>query len=303
MIIKYLYVVIHKYSLLDDVSVKNTTCRVIIKMLRTSINQNMRKFSTNKGIKCNRLEGKVAIVTASTHGIGYSIAKRLAQEGANVMISSRKESNVKKALNELLEEDLNVAGVTCHVGKAEDRKKLFDETLSKFGGLDILVSNAAVNPVVASVLNSPEDAWDKIFDINVKSTYLLMKESLPHLQKSKSPSVIIISSVAGYQPFDLLGAYSVSKTALLGLCKAAAENLSLYKIRVNCIAPGIIKTKFSEPLYSSESAYEAAMEKIPLKRLGMPDEIGSIAAFLASDDASYITGETIVASGGMLSRL
>ncbi|KAK2577506.1 hypothetical protein KPH14_003601 [Odynerus spinipes] len=254
-------------------------------------------------MNCKRLEGKIAIVTASTEGIGYSIAKRLAQEGAKVMISSRKDSNVKKAVNELLGENLSVAGVTCHVGKAEDRKKLFSETLSKFGGLDILVSNAAVNPVVGSVLDCPEEAWDKIFDINVKCTYLLMRESLPLLQKSKSPSITIISSIAGYQPFDILGAYSVSKTALLGLCKAAAENLSVYGIRVNGIAPGIIKTKFSETLYSSEATYEATIDKVPLRRLGMPDEIGSIAAFLASEDASYITGETIIAAGGMASRL
>lgn len=272
-------------------------------MLSTSINRNIRKFNTNREIKCKRLEGKTAVVTASTDGIGYAIAKRLAQEGAKVMISSRKESNVKRAVNELLGENLNVAGITCHVGQTEDRKKLFHETLLKFGGLDILVSNAAVNPVVGSVLDCPEEAWDKIFDINVKSTYLLMKESLPLLQNSTSPSIIIVSSIAGYQPFDILGAYSISKTALLGLCKAAAEDLSTYGIRVNCIAPGIIKTKFSEALYLSESAYETAIDKIPIRRLGMPNEIGSIAAFLASEDASYITGETIVAAGGMTSRL
>ncbi|KAL2740570.1 dehydrogenase/reductase SDR family member 4 [Vespula squamosa] len=272
-------------------------------MLRTVVSRNMRNFSNNGQVKCKRLEGKVAIVTASTEGIGYSIAKRLAQEGAKVMISSRKESNVKKAVNELLQEGLSVAGTVCHVGKAEQRKKLFNETKSIFGGLDILISNAAVNPQAGPVLESEEEVWDKIFDINVKCTYLLIKESLPFLKDSKSPSITIISSISGYQPFNLLGVYSVSKTALLGLCKAAAENLSTYGIRVNCIAPGIIETKFSEPLYKSESANAACIEKIPLGRIGKPDEISGIAAFLASDDASYITGETIVASGGMQSRL
>ncbi|KAL2733292.1 dehydrogenase/reductase SDR family member 4 [Vespula maculifrons] len=272
-------------------------------MLRTAISRNMRNFNNYAQVKCKRLEGKVAIVTASTEGIGYSIAKRLAQEGAKVMISSRKESNVKKAVNKLLEEGLFVAGTVCHVGKAEQRKKLFDETKSVFGGLDILISNAAVNPQVGAVLESEEEVWDKIFDINVKCTYLLMKESLPLLKDSKSPSITIISSISGYQPFKLLGVYSVSKTALLGLCKAAAENLSTYGIRVNCIAPGIIETKFSEPFHKSETVNAAIIEKIPLGRIGKPDEISGIAAFLASDDASYITGETIVASGGMQSRL
>ncbi|XP_035735897.1 dehydrogenase/reductase SDR family member 4-like [Vespa mandarinia] len=272
-------------------------------ILRVAVGRNMRYFGNNSQVKCKRLEKKVAIVTASTNGIGYSIAKRLAQEGAKVMICSRKESNVKKAVDELLQEGLSVAGTVCHVGKSEERKKLFDETISVFGGLDILVSNAAVNPQVGPVLESEEEVWDKIFDINVKCTYLLMKESLPLLKKSKLPSIIIISSITGYQPFNLFGVYSVSKTALLGLCKAAAENLSTYGIRVNCIAPGIIETKFSEPLHKSESIKAATIEKIPLGRIGKPDEIGGIAAFLASNDASYITGETIIASGGMQSRL
>ncbi|XP_050446848.1 dehydrogenase/reductase SDR family member 4-like [Cataglyphis hispanica] len=274
-------------------------------MLRTAINRSARNFGTNatSSVKCNRLEGKVAIVTASTEGIGFSIAKRLAQEGAKVMISSRKESNVKKAVEELQSEGLQVAGTVCHVGKTEDRKNLFEKTKTDFGGLDILISNAAVNPAVGPVLDSPEEIWDKIFDVNVKSTFLLMKESLPFLKCSKSPSIIIISSIAGYVPFNLLGIYSISKTALLGLTKATAEDLAFVGIRVNCIAPGIIKTKFSKSLYESKENYDATTSRISMKRLGLPDEVGSVAAFLVSSDASYITGETIVVSGGMQSRL
>ncbi|XP_072754271.1 dehydrogenase/reductase SDR family member 4-like [Anoplolepis gracilipes] len=272
-------------------------------MLRTTVNQGVRSFGTNVSVKCHRLEGKVAIVTASTDGIGFSIAKRLAQEGAKVMISSRKDSNVKKAVEQLQSEGLRVAGTVCHVGKAEDRKNLFESTKTNFGGLDILVSNAAVNPAVSLTLDSTEETWDKIFEINVKSTFLLMKESLPLLKGSKSPSIIIVSSIAGYQPFSLLGTYSISKTALLGLTKATAEELALDGIRVNCIAPGIIKTKFSEPLYKSEEVYNIAVSKISMRRLGTSDEVGSVAAFLASSDASYITGETIVVSGGMNARL
>lgn len=275
------------------------------KMLRTTINQSIRNFGTNASslVKCNRLEGKVAVVTASTEGIGFSIAKRLAQEGAKVMISSRKESNVKKAVEELQSEGLQVEGIVCHVAKAEDRKNLFEKTKANFGGLDILVSNAATNPVVGYVLDNTEEVWDKIFDTNVKSTFLLMKDSLPLLKCSKSSSIIIISSIAGYNPFSLLGIYSISKTALLGLTKVTAEELASDGIRVNCIAPGVIKTKFSKLLYDSEETHDTVISKINMRRLGMPDEIGSVAAFLASSDASYITGETIVVSGGMTSRL
>ncbi|EFN81254.1 dehydrogenase/reductase SDR family member 4 [Harpegnathos saltator] len=273
-------------------------------MLHT-IKQGVRKFSTNVTslINCNRLEGKVAIVTASTDGIGLSIARRLAQEGAKVMISSRKELNVKNTVEKLQSEGLEVAGTICHVGKTEDRKKLFEKTVADFGGLDILVSNAAVNPSVGTVLDTTEEVWDKIFDINVKSTYLLMKESLPLLKQSKSPSIIIISSIAGYQPFNLLGVYSISKTALLALCKATAEELAPDGIRVNCIAPGLIKTKFSRAMHEMEEAHEVAISQISMRRIGQPDEIGGTAAFLASDDASYVTGEVIVVSGGMKSRL
>lgn len=212
-----------------------------------------------------RLTGRIAIVTASTEGIGFAIAQRLAQEGAKVIISSRKEKNVAQALETLKNEGLNVIGLSCHVAKLEDRKKLFDEA-AKAGGLDILVSNAAVNPEVGGVLSCSESSWDKIFEVNVKSSYLLAKEALPLLQQSKAGRIIFISSIAGFQPMDLLGAYSVSKTALLGLTKAAALECAKDSITVNCIAPGIIKTKFSDALTSTESAKEEVLSRVPLNR-------------------------------------
>ncbi|XP_011871161.1 PREDICTED: dehydrogenase/reductase SDR family member 4 [Vollenhovia emeryi] len=280
-------------------------CLASFTMLRTTINQSVRGFgaSASSSVKCNRLEGKVAIVTASTEGIGFSVAKRLAQEGAKVMISSRKEANVRRAVEELKAEGLQVAGTVCHVGKAEDRKNLFEKTKSSFGGLDILVSNAAVNPAVGPVLSCDEQVWDKTFDINVRCTFLLLKESLPLLKCSKSPSIIIMASIAGYQPFELLGVYSICKTALLGLIKATTGDLAHDGIRINGIAPGIIKTKFSKSLYETEEAHEIAKMQSSMGRLGVPDEVAGAAAFLASDDASYVTGETIVVSGGMKSRL
>lgn len=212
-----------------------------------------------------RLTGRTAIVTASTDGIGFAIAQRLAQEGAKVIVSSRKEKNVNEAVKSLAGEGLDVKGIICHVGKSEDRKRLFDEA-SKWGGLDILISNAAVNPEVGGVLSCSESSWDKIFDINVKSAYLLAKEALPLLKESKVGRIIFISSIAGFQPLDLLGAYSVSKTALLGLTKAAAVELAPYNITVNCIAPGIIKTKFSKALTSQEHVQQDILSKIPLNR-------------------------------------
>lgn len=212
-----------------------------------------------------RLTGRTAIVTASTDGIGFAIAQRLAREGAKVIVSSRKEKNVNEAVKILVGEGLDVKGIICHVAKSEDRKRLFDEA-SKWGGLDILISNAAVNPEVGGVLSCSESSWDKIFDINVKSAYLLAKEALPLLKESKVGRIIFISSIAGFQPLELLGAYSVSKTALLGLTKAAAVELAAYNITVNCIAPGIIKTKFSNLLTSQEDVQQDILSKIPLNR-------------------------------------
>lgn len=213
-----------------------------------------------------RLAGRIAIVTASTEGIGFAIAQRLAREGAKVIISSRKEKNVSAALKTLTNEGLDVKGLTCHVSKAEDRQKLFAEA-AKWGGLDILVSNAAANPEAGGVLSCSESAWDKIFEVNVKSSYLLAKEAVPLLRSSKAGRIIFISSIAGLQPMDVLGAYSVSKTALLGLTKAAAVELASDNITVNCIAPGVIKTKFSVPLTAEKTAEEISLSKIPLQRL------------------------------------
>ncbi|XP_017016624.1 dehydrogenase/reductase SDR family member 4 [Drosophila kikkawai] len=250
-----------------------------------------------------RLAGKVAVVTASTDGIGFAIAKRLAEDGAAVVISSRKQKNVDNALAELRKLNLNVHGLKCHVSEPQDRKQLFEETISKFGKLNILISNAATNPAVGGVLECDEKVWDKIFDVNVKSSYLLAKEALPLLRQEKGSSIVFVSSIAGYDAFELLGAYSVSKTALIGLTKAAAKDLAPEGIRVNCLAPGVIKTKFSKALHEDESANEAALSKIPMGRLGTSEEMAGVVSFLVSEDAGYITGEAIVAGGGMTARL
>ncbi|KAI5734782.1 hypothetical protein M8J77_010402 [Diaphorina citri] len=245
-----------------------------------------------------------AVNASRLTGIGFAIAKRLSAEGASVVISSRKESNVNKAVETLQKEGhQKISGVVCHVAKKEDRQKLFEHAEKKFGGIDILVSNAAVNPATGPVVECPENVWDKIFEVNVKSTFLLTQEVLPYIRKRNGGSIVYVSSIGGLAPFKLLGAYSVSKTALLGLTKAVAQDLASENIRVNCLAPGITKTKFAAALYETEEAHEIAVSNVPMGRLAVPDEMGGIVAFLCSDDASYITGEVIVAAGGMQSRL
>ncbi|XP_060553516.1 dehydrogenase/reductase SDR family member 4-like [Ruditapes philippinarum] len=250
-----------------------------------------------------KLSGKVAVVTASTEGIGLAIARRLGQDGAKVMVSSRKQDNVDKTVSQLKSENLDVAGLVCHVGKAEDRTKLIEQTLSQFGGIDILVSNAAANPTFGPMLDTPESAWDKIFDTNVKAAFFLCKEIVPHMEKRGGGSVVFVSSFAGYTPMEFLGPYSVSKTALIGLTKALVPQLSSMNIRVNCVAPGVIQTKFSEQLWKNPAIKDMILQMIPMHRVGEPPEVAGLVSFLSSDDASYITGETTLVTGGIPGRL
>lgn len=255
------------------------------------------------GSSGQKLAGKVAIVTASTEGIGFAIAKRLCEDGAKVMISSRKQKNVDAALQQLRSQNLQVSGLVCHVGKKEDRDKLLAETVQQFGGVDILVSNAAANPYYGPLLNTPEEAWDKIFDTNVKATFFLCKEVAPYLEKRGKGVIVIVSSIGGMVPFPMIGAYSVSKTALLGLTKALAPELAGMNIRVNGLAPGIIKTKFSKALWEDETMASLSAQQIPLGRLGTSEDCAGVVSFMVSDDAAYMTGENVVVSGGMTSRL
>ncbi|KAM5235919.1 dehydrogenase/reductase SDR family member 4 isoform 2-T2 [Ctenodactylus gundi] len=217
----------------------------------------------------NPLANKVALVTASTEGIGFAISRRLAQDGAHVVVSSRKQQNVDRAVAKLQGEGLSVTGTVCHVGKAEDRKQL-----------------------VATIL-----------DINVKATALMTKEVVPEMEKRGGGSVVIVSSIAGFSPFPSLGPYNVSKTALLGLTKNLALELAPKNIRVNCLAPGLIKTNFSSVLWMDKAREDSIKESMRIRRIGKPEECAGIVSFMCSEDASYITGETVVVGGGAPSRL
>ncbi|OVA01113.1 Short-chain dehydrogenase/reductase SDR [Macleaya cordata] len=247
-----------------------------------------------------RFQGKVAIVTASTQGIGFSIAERLGLEGASVVISSRKQKNVDEAVEKLKARGIEVLGVVCHVSNAQHRKNLIDKTLQKYGKIDVVVSNAAANPSVDPILETQESVLDKLWEINVKASILILQDSAPHLQKGSS--VVFISSIAAYQPQASMGMYGVTKTALLGLTKALATEMSP-DTRVNSVAPGFVPTHFADYITKDESVRKAVEERTLLNRLGTTEDMASATAFLASDEASYITGETLVVAGGIPSRL
>jgi len=262
----------------------------------------------NRFFSSGHLKGKVAIVTASTQGIGKAIAKRLCQDGAKVMISSRKEKNVHEALEDIHKE-LGVGGeaidgMVCHVGKAEHRQSLVQNTVEKFGGIDIFVSNAGTNPTFGPMLQCTEEEWDKIFDNNVKASFLLTQSVVPHMLKREAGgSIVFITSIAGLQPIPMILPYSVSKTALLGMVKALSNDCAPNNIRVNSVAPGIVDTSFASALTSNEYMAKQVLNTLHVKRFGKPEDISGMVSFLCSTDASYITGENITVSGGLPSRL
>eukprot|EP00850_Spirogloea_muscicola_P010488 SM000062S19874 [mRNA] locus=s62:141143:142669:+ [translate_table: standard] len=247
-----------------------------------------------------RLEGKVAVVTASTAGIGLAVARRLGEEGAAVVVSSRKKKNVDEAVEQLAGLGINCLGAVCHVASAEQRRSLVAAAVEKYGRIDIFVSNAAVNPGMGGILDMSEAQLDKILEINIKAAILLVKDAAPHIPAGGS--IVFVSSITAFNPAAPLAAYAISKTALLGLTKGLAAELAP-DVRVNCVAPGIVATNFAEALVRDDQSRAAVEGNTMLGRLGKPSDMASAVAFLASDDASYITGETLVVAGGMQSRL
>jgi len=244
------------------------------------------------------LKGKVAIITGSTKGIGKAIAIQLCRAGAKVVISSRKHEECLKFSKELIEKGFSAFSIPCHVGKKNEIKNLVQETIKKFNSIDILVSNAATNPAFGPLSNLQDPAFDKIIDVNLKSSIWLINEASPYLKKNKTSSVIIMSSISAFIGTKDIGAYGISKAAEVSLVKHLAVELGSYGIRVNAIAPGLIKTDFSKAIWNNKKTLTKQIETTPLKRIGYPEDISGIVHFLASNASLFITGQLIVADGG-----
>ncbi|EAZ83115.1 SDR family NAD(P)-dependent oxidoreductase [Algoriphagus machipongonensis] len=244
------------------------------------------------------LDGKVALITGASRGIGLSIAEFFAAAGAKVVLSSRKQEALDKEANRLNSKGYEATGIACNVGNVDELSELVKKTVEIYGQLDILVNNAGTNPVFGPIHETSLEAFDKIMDVNVKAAFALCNLCFPHLRKSSSGSVINISSIGGISPEPGLGVYSISKAALISLTKVFAKEWGDSKIRVNAICPGLIKTKFSEPLWDNDKIMDYMLKQLAIKRVGTSEEIASLALFLASPASSYSTGAIMTADGG-----
>jgi dehydrogenase/reductase SDR family member 4 len=244
------------------------------------------------------LNGKVALITGSTRGIGKSIAEEMAKAGAKVVISSRKAEACEAVLQEFRARKQEAIAVPCNVGSREQLQGLVDLTLREWGRLDIVVCNAASNPVFGPLINVSDEAFDKIMLTNVKSVFWLANMTIPQMAGRGGGSVIVISSIGALRGSNVNGLYGTSKAAEAGLCRALAVEWGPKNVRVNCIAPGLIKTDFARALWEDEERRKRREAATPLRRLGEPKDIGGVAVFLASEAGAFITGQMIVADGG-----
>lgn len=246
------------------------------------------------------LSNKVALITGASKGIGEAIARIFAQYGAKVVISSRKQADLDELANHIKAAGGECTGIAAHAGEMAQLKLLVEKTVDTYGGIDILVNNAATNPVYGPSLDCPESAFDKIMQVNVKAPFELSKMVHPIMKARGGGSVINISSIAGHTPDPGLGIYSVSKASLNMLTKVLAKEWGEDGIRVNAICPGLIKTKFSQALWDNDKTLAHFTKRLPIARMGTVEEIAPMALYLATSASAYTTGGLFSIDGGTI---
>ncbi len=250
------------------------------------------------------MDGSVAIVTGGTRGIGLAIARGFLEAGASVTICGRKQEGVDAALRELGEDATRALGVAAHVGKQEDIDRLIAETESRFGLVNVLVNNAGTNPYHGPIIESEDRAWDKTMEVNLRAPYVLSRTLAKKLVArgggGGGGSIVNISSIGGLQASANQGIYSVTKAGLIMLTKVMARELGAHGVRVNCICPGVIKTRLSQVMWSDPVREQQYAQMKALGRLGEPDEVVGAAIYLASNASSFTTGAVLVVDGGMV---
>ena len=245
------------------------------------------------------LDGKVVIVTGASRGIGRAIALRLAQAGASVVVSSRKLENVQPVADEIVAAGGQALAVQAHVGTAGDVAALVAQAVETFGRVDVAINNAATNPHFGPLLTADEGQWDKILDTNAKGAFRVCKAVVPLMEAQGGGKIINLTSVAGLRPSPGMGMYGISKAAIIMLTQVLAVELGRANIQVNAIAPGVIKTRFSQVLWQTPQIAEPLLRSLPLGRFGEAEDVAGLALYLASPAADYVTGAVFVVDGGM----
>lgn len=246
------------------------------------------------------LTNKVAIITGASKGIGEAMARGLAEFGATVVVSSRKQAAVDEVAAQFQADSLSAIGIECHVGNDEHRQSLISKVMDKYGRIDVLINNAGTNPYYGPIHKMPVEAYQKTMEVNVNAAMALSNLVYPIMKAQGGGSIIHISSIEGIHPSKMMTAYNISKTALLMLGNNQAIEWGKHNIRVNTICPGYVKTKLSAGLMEMEGAYDSLKKNVALSRAATPDEMAGLAVFLASDASSYMTGSTLVNDGGLL---
>lgn len=243
------------------------------------------------------LNGKVALITGASRGIGRAITLGFARAGADVILASRKLPDLEKVAQEVRGMGRKSLAVEAHAARMEEVKNLVSKAKEEFGRIDILVNNAGTNPTMASALDIEERAWDAIMNLNLKGLFFLSQAVARVMKESGGGRIINVSSIAGITP-DILPVYSISKAGVIMATKVMAQQWAPYNIRVNAIAPGLTKTRFSEALWNNPEILKVAMSKTPMGRVAEPEEMVGAAIYLASDASSYVTGQVIAIDGG-----
>lgn len=244
------------------------------------------------------LSGKVALITGSTKGIGKAIATRLAEHGAQVVISSRNQDACDEVAASLRQAGHSAIAVACNINYKEQLQNLVNKTREHYGKIDVLVCNAALNPYFGPSQDIPDASFDKVMHANIGSVHRLCQLVIPGIAEQGGGAVIIVSSIGGLKGTENLGAYAISKAADMQIARNLAVEWGPKNVRVNCIAPGLVRTDFARALWENPKIYDATVSKYPLRRIGEPDEIAGAAVFLASAAGSFTTGQTIVIDGG-----
>ena len=245
------------------------------------------------------LKNKAVVITGSSRGIGKQIALRYAEYGAKIIISSRSLEACEAVEKEILGNGGIAFSKQCNISSKEQCHALIDFCVDKFSKIDVLVCNAASNPYYGKLAEIPDELFDKIMNNNVKSNLWLCKKTIPFLKKNSSGSIILVSSIAGLQGVKNLGAYSISKTADIGLIRSLAVELGTFNINVNGLCPGIIKTDFAKALWENPEILKEIEKNAPLRRIGSVDEVAGAAILLASKAGAFITGQVITMDGGV----